>query len=243
MAICDYSDHDYEQEFWKDTGREYEDAADKMAVLKLLPWRGEIMLELGAGFGRLAEVYKHRLGKIILFDYAQNLLDKAKWHFGEDAKFTFQQGSVYELPYDALYVDTALMVRVSHHLEHIEKVLKEVARVIKPKGIFVMEYANKRNFKEIVRWIAGKSQMSPFSISMTDRTAKGFYNYHPSYIEKLARDAGFKVEQVLSVSNFRWDIFKKLFSLKFLLTLESLLQTPLGFVRFGPSIYLKLRKV
>jgi len=243
MTICDYSDTDYEKEFWKGTGREYEDAADKLAVLRLLPSSGNTILELGAGFGRLAEAYRQRFQHIFLYDYAQNLLDKAKWHFGDDPKFQYQQGSVYELPYDALFADCMLMVRVSHHLEHIEKVISEAARVLKPKGIFVMEYANKRNLKEIVRWIFGRSIMDPFKISMSDRTKKGFYNYHPAYIERMAEKAGFRIEKVLSVSNFRWGFFKRLLGPKALMLLEALLQSPLGFVRFGPSVYLKLRKL
>ncbi len=242
MPICDYSDTDYEKEFWKGTGREYEDAADKIAVLRLLPKSGGTILELGAGFGRLAESYHQRFQHIILFDYAQNLLDKAKWHFGENPKFSFVQGSVYKLPYDALKADAMLMVRVSHHLEHIENMLDEAARVLKPNGIFVMEYANKRNLKEIIRWLFGRSHMNPFQVSVTDRTQKGFYNYHPAYIEKLAEKAGFRIEKVLSVSNFRLNMLKKLIGVKALLTLEAVLQRPLGFVRLGPSIYLKLRK-
>jgi ubiquinone/menaquinone biosynthesis C-methylase UbiE len=243
MPICDYSDTDYEQQFWKGADREYEDAADKLAVLRLLPRQGEAILELGAGFGRLAEIYQQRFQKVILFDYAQNLLDKAKWRFQESPKFTYQQGDVQQLPYDALLVDAVLMVRVSHHLEHIEKVLQEVSRVLKPKGIFVLEYANKRNFKEIIRWLFGRSTVEPFQVSVSDRTMKGFFNYHPAYIERLAEKAGFRIEQVLSVSNFRWSVFKMLLGSRLLAILEALLQRPLGLVRFGPSIYLKLRKI
>ncbi|MFC1516980.1 class I SAM-dependent methyltransferase [Candidatus Margulisiibacteriota bacterium] len=242
MPICDYSDTDYKQEFWQDQKREYEDGADKIAVLKLLPEQGVSILELGAGFGRLAEVYQDRFQKITLFDYADNLLEQAKKKHQDTERFSFQQGDINSLPYDALFTDTVLMVRVSHHLEKIEKVLAEAARVLRPKGVFVLEYANKRNFKEIGRFLIGRSKMNPFKHNVSDRNQKGFYNYHPAYIEKLCQKAGFRIEKVLSVSNFRWSFLKQLFGPGVLLWLENLLQTPLGFVRFGPSIYLKLRK-
>lgn len=207
-----------------------------------MPEHSPSILELGAGFGRLADVYQSRFDKITLFDFAENLLAQAQRRFAGNNKISFQQGSVYKLPYDALFTDTILMVRVTHHLEGIEKVFQEAARVLKPKGIFVLEYANKRNFKEIVRAVFGRSKMSPFNTNPADRNQKGFYNYHPRYIEKLAEKSGFAIERVLSVSNFRWGVFKQLFGTKLLNWLENLLQTPLGFVRFGPSVYLRLRK-
>lgn len=241
-AVCDYSDTDYEQEFWQGKNREYEDGADKLAVLKLLPEHAASILELGAGFGRLADCYQARFEQVTLFDYAQNLLDQAKKRHGGRPGFAFQQGNVYKLPYDALFTETVLMVRVSHHLEDIAKVLQEASRVLKPRGVFVLEYANKRNFKEVLKAIFGRSKMQPFKVSATARTEQGFYNYHPAYIERLARKAGFHVEKVLSVSNFRWSIFKQLLGAGPLLWLENILQTPLSWLRFGPSIYLKLRK-
>ena len=70
----------------------------------------------------------------------------------------------------------------------------------------------------------------------------GFFNYHPKYIEELFEKTGFKIDKVLSVSNFRSAKLKKLFGAERLTKLEKTAQTALAPVRFAPSIYYRLVK-
>ena len=53
--ICDYEGSRYRTDFWEGQNREYEDRVERVAMKKLLPPRGERLVEIGAGFGRLAE--------------------------------------------------------------------------------------------------------------------------------------------------------------------------------------------
>ena len=50
--ICDYEGSRYRTDFWEGQNREYEDRVERVAMQKLLPPRGERLLEIGAGFGR-----------------------------------------------------------------------------------------------------------------------------------------------------------------------------------------------
>ena len=50
--ICNYEGSDYQKSFWEQGGRVYEDRAEAIALQRLLPARGELLLELGAGAGR-----------------------------------------------------------------------------------------------------------------------------------------------------------------------------------------------
>ena len=54
---CDYEGSDYRTAFWGGRDREYEDAAERIALGRLLPPSGGRLIEIGAGFGRLADLY------------------------------------------------------------------------------------------------------------------------------------------------------------------------------------------
>ena len=64
-------------------------------------------------------------------------------------------------------------------------------------------------------------------------------NYHPRHIETTLEKSGFKIQEVLSVSNFRQAFLKSLFGPRKLTLLDSLVQRPLGLMRFGPSIFVR----
>ena len=50
--VCDYEGSDYQTSFWDQGGRQYEDLAETIALKRLLPAQGKLLLELGAGAGR-----------------------------------------------------------------------------------------------------------------------------------------------------------------------------------------------
>jgi len=56
--ICDYEGSDYQQTFWDSGQRIYEDRVEAIALRRLLPHSGEILLEIGAGAGRNTPRYR-----------------------------------------------------------------------------------------------------------------------------------------------------------------------------------------
>jgi len=66
--ICDYEGSDYQTSFWDAGGRAYEDAAEAIALRRLLPPGGRRLLELGAGAGRNTPRYTG-FEQITLLDY------------------------------------------------------------------------------------------------------------------------------------------------------------------------------
>jgi len=238
-VIADYTDTDYQKDFWSNSNREYEDMADRMAIKKLLV-SGEAVVDIGGGYGRLTPEYIDMFKQVNLFDYAQTLLDQAKSKYQD--KIKIHQGSIYNLPFNDGSMDQAIMVRVSHHVEDLDTVMKEIFRVLKNKGRAIIEIANKKNFLEIMRYLFGKSEMRPFDLQPTSRNQKGFYNYHPKYVERIFKQNNFRIKRILSVSNFRNEYIKKIISVRILGLMESLLQKPLGRLRLAPSIYYLLEK-
>ena len=242
-VISDYNGYDYKKIFWEDADREYEDQADRMAIRKLLPKRMEKFADIGGGYGRLANEYLKRARKVIIFDYSKSELQQAKDIYGD--KIETRAGDIYELPFKDSELDGLMMVRVTHHLKHLDKAIAELYRVLKPGGVAVIEVANKRTLPKMARFITGRSKVNPFDHKVANYkeiSKDGFYNYHPKYVEDVFKCAGFNTEKVLSVSNFRSKGLKKIFGTKNLVKMENSAQQALAPIRFAPSIYYKLRK-
>ncbi|MFA5928480.1 MAG: class I SAM-dependent methyltransferase [Candidatus Margulisiibacteriota bacterium] len=242
-VICDYADTDYNKNFWQgEVDRSYEDLSEKDIVSKLLPKTGGSVIDLGAGFGRLAIVYKDRFTDVTLLDYANNLLDQARELYKDSKNIQYVQGSCYEIPVADSSVENAVSFRLMHHLNDVPKFFGETARILKPGGKFILEYANKRNALEILRFIFGRSDRGPFDLMPYQYGTKIFYNFHPRFISKLAEAKGFRIKAVYSLSNFRSNILKKIFEAKTLFLFEKLLRRPLGYLYWGPSIVLEMEK-
>ena len=242
-VVSDYNGYDYKKIFWEDADREYEDQADRMAIRKLLPKRMEKFADIGGGYGRLANEYLKRARKVIIFDYSKSELQQAKDIYGD--KIETRAGDIYELPFKDSELDGLMMVRVTHHLKHLDKAIAELYRVLKPGGVAVIEVANKRTLPKMARFITGRSKVNPFDHKVANYkeiSKDGFYNYHPKYVEDIFKCAGFNTEKVLSVSNFRSKGLKKIFGTKNLVKMENSAQQALAPIRFAPSIYYKLRK-
>jgi len=235
--LCDYEGSDYES-FWP--GREYEDAAERLALRRLLPPEGEALVELGAGFGRLADLYQG-YRRVILLDFARSQLLQAHKRLGE-GKFIYVAADIYRLPLASSAFDTAVTVRVLHHIADIPAALAEVHRILKPKGTYILEYANKRNLKEIFRWLLGRSQKRPFSREPFEYQDMHF-NFHPAYISTSLLEAGFTLEGDLAVSSLRLDLLKRLFGPRALARLDGLLQKPAAGLKLSPSIFVAARAI
>lgn len=242
-VISDYNGYDYKKIFWEDADRAYEDQADRMAIRKLLPVKMENFVDIAGGYGRLADEYIHRAKKATVFDYSKTELKQAKELYGD--KIHTKAGDIYDLPFKEGEFDALMMIRATHHFKDMQKVSDGLYRILKPGGVAVIEVANKKTLPRMVRYWIKKTDINPFDRSvanLTEISKDGFFNYHPKYIEEIFTKSGFKIEKVLSVSNFRSGTLKKVFGTKALVKMENIAQAPLASVRFAPSIYYKLVK-
>jgi len=243
----DYENYDYRQ-FWQDSKRDYEDKSERLAVRKLfksIDTEGKIFIDLGCGFARLFNEYRD-FAKIILVDYSLNNIKNARDlitdFLNNDLEklknIYFIVADINNLPFKSKTADTILTIRVIHHLSEPIFFFKEVKRIIKNHGCFILEYANKRNLKNILKFLCGIIRQSPFNLTSL-KIGDTILNFHPVYIKKMLQDNGFKILKQLSVSNFRLSALKKTIGLKFLLFLENIYQNLFSFAKTGPSIFLK----
>lgn len=232
--ICDYEGSSYRSDFWQGQGREYEDAAERIALRALLPASGRRLLDIGAGFGRLASLYDG-FDQVVLLDYSHSQLAEARRELG-DERFIYVAADVYRLPLVQDAVDVAVMVRVLHHIADVPAVLEQIARVLRPDGDFILEHANKRHLKNILRHLIDRGS-NPFDQEPFE-FAKLHYDFHPKWVRNELQATGFRIHNSRAVSMLRMQILKRWFPLGVLLGLERLLQRPLASLAISPSVFL-----
>ncbi len=235
--VCSYEGSDYQASFWDQGGRAYEDAAEAVALRRMLPPSGKLMLELGAGAGRNTPRYA-AYEKIVLLDYSRTQLEQAQNRLGKSDRYIYVAADIYHLPFvDGLF-DGATMIRALHHMQDAPLALKQVERVMQTNGTFILEFASKLNLKAIARWMLGRQKWSPFSPEPVEFVALNF-DFHPGTVQRWLKDLGFSIERILTVSHLRAGLFKKLIPLKLLVALDSLFSLTGNLWQLTPSVFMK----
>ncbi len=235
--ICSYENSAWSSEFW--LTRSYEDRAERIALKKLLPpSRGRRRLvEIGAGFGRLAGFYAG-YERVILLDYARSMLQEARARLQNDPRFIFVVADLYQLPFANSSLDTAVTVRVLHHVADIPRAFAEIARSVRPRGAYVLEHANKRHLKAILRYALNRNAPNPYTPDPYEFVKLNF-DFHPRYIEDNLRAAQFVAREKRAVSTFRIAALKRIVPAPLLAALDGVLQAPLAPLQISPSIFIR----
>jgi len=231
-SICDYEGSNYRTDFWEGRGRDYEDRVERVAIRRLLPKSGKRLLEIGSAFGRLTNEYAG-YEQVILLDYSFSQLQYAQEHYGHDKRFIYVAANAYQLPLKAGVCDGATIIRVLHHMQDVPKIFAEVRRILAPNGTFLLEFANKRHIKSMVRYALRRQDWNPYDLTPVEFVELNF-DFHPRYIAQELQKVGFSTKKRLPVSFFRLGVLKKL-PTNLLVGLDATLQhTPFFYT---PSIF------
>ncbi|OQX60944.1 MAG: hypothetical protein B5M51_09355 [Anaerolinea sp. 4484_236] len=239
--VCNYEGSDYQTSFWEEGGRDYEDQTEAIALRRLLPPRGNLLLEVGAGAGRNTPRYKG-YQRIVLLDYSLTQLQQAQTRLGRGDRYIYAAADAYKLPFVNNLFDGATMIRTLHHMADAPAALREIRRVMQPQGTFILEFANKLNLKAIARYLLGRQNWSPFTPEPVEFVELNF-DFHPKTIRAWLKEAGFQVERQLTVSHFRIGLLKKLVPLKILVAMDSMAQFTGGWWQLTPSVFTRNQAV
>ncbi len=234
--ICDYGDSRYRQDFWEGRGRDYEDAVERRVLRQFLPRSGRRLLEVGAGFGRLTTEYR-AFRQVVLLDYSLEQLQYARDHFGDDG-YLYIAADAYRMPFRAGAFDAATMIRVIHHFEDVPAVLRQIRGALAKDGKFILEFANKRHLKSILRHLFGRNAWNPFTLDPVEFVELNF-DFHPDYMRRHVNECGFVIRRTAPVSWLRLGLLKRALPVGLLTALDSALQRS-GWA-ISPSIFLDLQ--
>lgn len=235
--VMSYEGSGYKKDFWEGKGRDYEDRVERIAIRRLIPPTGKRLLELGAGFGRLTDLYEG-YEQVIVLDYSHSLLQDAQARLGKSDRYVYVAANLYQLPMADGVCDAATLIRVIHHISDVPSVLKQIRSALAPNAVFVLEYANKRNFKAILRYLLRRQSWNPFSRDPVEFVKLNF-DFHPAFMEEALNGAGFTTQKRLAVSYFRLGVLKRLVPTSVLVMLDQWLQPTGGMAAYAPSMFTK----
>ena len=233
--ICNYEGSDYQQSFWDQSDRAYEDAVEAVALRRLLPAGGKRLLELGAGAGRNTPRYTG-FEQVVLVDYSRTQLQQARSRLGAGPQYRYVAADIYHLPFVPGVFDAATMIRTLHHMAEPRRALDQVRSALQAKAVFILEFANKRNLKSILRFVLHQQTWNPFSPEPVEFAALNF-DFHPATVRTWLRLARFTVQRQLTVSHFRIPFLKRALPLRWLVAMDSFAQTTGNLWQLSPSVF------
>lgn len=229
-------------------GRDYEHAAEEMAIKRLLEGKKfRSAVDVGGGYGRLCVLLEQYASKVTLAEPSQQQLDIAadflKGHPEIDRKLL--QADDLQFPDGS--IDLLTMVRVMHHLPDPTAEFAEISRVLASDGYAMIEVANYLHARNRVKHLIHRQKFPTKPVDI--RSAQNirddeipFVNHNPKTVIKQLAHAGLKVERILSVSNLRSPGLKKVMPKSIMLAIEGILQPTLAHSYFGPSVFLLVKK-
>ncbi|WP_019953408.1 bifunctional 2-polyprenyl-6-hydroxyphenol methylase/3-demethylubiquinol 3-O-methyltransferase UbiG [Yoonia vestfoldensis] len=111
---------------------------------KLIDWQGKDVLDLGCAGGFMAEALANRGARVTGIDPAAEAIAAARQHAtAEGLNIAYDVGVGEALPYHAASYDAVVCVDVLEHVTDLQKVMFEVARVLRPGGLFLFDTINR----------------------------------------------------------------------------------------------------
>lgn len=104
----------------------------------------EILLDIGCGQGICSNLV-NKESSYVGVDISDQLIKRAKKLYNAKNK-EFKIGDVYSLPIESNSIDTAMSLWVWSHLDNLDKASKEMARVLKPDGKYLVITANPETY-------------------------------------------------------------------------------------------------
>jgi ubiquinone/menaquinone biosynthesis C-methylase UbiE len=243
-----YDDPDYDySKYWE--GREYEHAAEEMAIKRLLEGKQfRHAVDVGGGYGRLSVVLKKFAANVTLAEPSRDQLAMAEKYLVAHPDISRRQLQADKLDFADGSVDLVTMIRVMHHLPDPSAELAEISRILSKDGYALIEVANYSHARNRMKHLLHhkKLPVKPVDIRSAQNQRPEeipFVNHNPRTITRQLAHAGLRVERILSVSNLRSPKLKRIMSRRVMLAIEGILQPTLAHGYFGPSVFFLVKKI
>jgi 2-polyprenyl-6-hydroxyphenyl methylase/3-demethylubiquinone-9 3-methyltransferase len=109
-----------------------------------IDWQGKAVLDLGCAGGFMAEAMAARGAQVTGIDPAADAIDAARAHAAvQGLRIGYDVGVGEALPYADSSFDAVVCVDVLEHVADLHKVLSEIARTLRPGGLFLFDTINR----------------------------------------------------------------------------------------------------
>lgn len=139
--------------FWKSTDWNPKDLKDKL------------VLDVGCGSGRFAEIALKSGAYIVALDYS-SAVDACWANLKRNTRLLVVQGNIYELPFAAESFDFVYSLGVLQHTPDVEKAISALPMVLKHGGKLCVDFYQ----KSILSYLLPKFWLRPFTKRMKKET-------------------------------------------------------------------------
>lgn len=228
----DFSVEHYTEEYFDSLSEGYIKGEKNNKFSTILELAGDIkglkILDTGCGTGFISRLFIDNGGKVYSVDFSANALNKAREY--HKSKLSLLQGDVFILPFKAHSFHIIVANDLIEHLYDGEEFLREVYRVLKPGGRFIINTDNAR-YQRILGWYvklrAVLKSIESLDIKRSywaliakpkifalDEESRHIKIYSPKELRKILLQSGFKVKKIDTFFFGKSDNFlKKLLSL------------------------------
>jgi ubiquinone/menaquinone biosynthesis C-methylase UbiE len=223
------------KDFWAGKQKASLDELEHALVRELLPENGRRIIDIGCGFGRLADCYLDRFEQVVLLDGSITLLQQARETLGVRA--TYIAADANRLPLAAASCDCALMIRVFHHLSDAHWTLSELHRILGKGGVFLFNYSNKLSARQFFRRLLRWNRENPFVLEPV-MAGQMLTQHHPIHVHRELQKTGFS-----EIQYFGTGIVDKLVGSRFEKWIPSgrALASFFGLIKLAPWIMCRTR--
>jgi ubiquinone/menaquinone biosynthesis C-methylase UbiE len=135
----------YAQGYTKESAGGYALRARRKKVLELFDKPGGKVLDVGCGPAPLAQDLVNLGCEFWGVDPSEKMIEICRDRFGENKKVHFLLGEAERLCFPDSFFDAVLCIGVFDGLPHGAQALREMLRVLKPRGTLIMSFANLRS--------------------------------------------------------------------------------------------------
>ena len=160
--------------------------------------------------------------------------------WGDDPRFLYVAGDWYKMPFVNGLFDTMVQIRTIHHAADVPALFAQLGRIGRPGGDYVLEFANKRNIKAMLRYALGRQDWSPYEETPIEFVELNF-DFHPQWMVAQLEQAAFTPGKKLTVSHFRIGLLKKWMPTGLLVGLDSWAQKTGDWWQLTPSVFVHNR--
>lgn len=217
-------DRKYAEYLLKKTKEDYNLIADDFSRAREKPWEeirflfkdylgpGEKVLDLGCGNGRFFPFFFEKRAEYCGLDFSEKLIEIAKNNYPGEI---FQTGDALNLPYPENFFDKVYSVATLHHIPSKElraQFLKEIKKVLKPKGILILTVWKFHQLKETyllfkytILKLFGKTKLDWKDIfePWGKKTERYYHWFSKNELIDLAQRLNFKIEKIGITKNQR----------------------------------------
>ncbi|MGC1184207.1 MAG: class I SAM-dependent methyltransferase [Candidatus Dormiibacterota bacterium] len=207
--IVDYdSGFDY-YAFWGN--RDYEQWVEARTLRRLLPrlGRADWFADFGGGYGRNAIHYPSVANHVILVDYSVTQLTRAAQHLAAEVgagRVHLIRADLGRMPLIDSAVDSAMVIRVLHHMTEVDRCVSEMARTVGRR--WLVDVPIKHHVLARLRSLrrGRRGELHGPAPIVTGSTEYPFYTFQLAALRESLRRSGFRSHSAASVNNFRrWD--------------------------------------